>query len=416
MVRHIYGLCFGIASDKKKKGRDFIFVVVDKFSKMTHFIPCHKTDDATNTADLFFKEIVRLHGVSRSIVSDRDVKFLSYLEGFVEKIRYQTFIFHHLSSTDWSSQHDSNLLTAIQKNLKTLEDCLPFIEFAYNRTIHTTTSHSPFEIVYGFNPPTHLELMPLSIDEMSSLDGHKKAELVKSIHERVRLQIAQKNEKFVSQANKGRRRVIFEPRDWVWVHMRKEQFPTHKMTKLHPRWDISFQILEKINDNAYKVDRLDEYNVSATFNVSNLSPFDAGDDSRSNHFEERGNDGHHGESNLKDPLQVPDGPITRSRAKKIKEAMQGLMQSTWAEFTNLSSKNPTFKMGLKEEEPSSTNFTFTSFNMIVLNFESTNHKTPPWVPKPKVVLFLLPHISRICTSPLPSNKWDNCRGSVPHKT
>jgi hypothetical protein len=77
-------------------------------------------------------------------------------------------------------------LTAIQKNLKTLEDCLPFIEFAYNRTIHTTTSHSPFEIVYGFNPPTHLELMHLSIDEMSSLDGHKKAELVKSIHERVR--------------------------------------------------------------------------------------------------------------------------------------------------------------------------------------------------------------------------------------
>jgi len=37
--------------------------------------------------------------------------------------------------------------------------------------------------------------------------------------------------------------------------------------------------------------------------------------------------------------------------KKIKEAMQGLVQSTWAEFANLSSKTPTFKMGLKEEEP-----------------------------------------------------------------
>jgi len=52
---------------------------------------------------------------------------------------------------------------------------------------------------------------------------------------------------------------------------------------------------------------------------------------------------------LKIPLQVPDGPITRSRAKNIKEAMQGLVQSTWAEFANLLSKTPTFNMGLKEE-------------------------------------------------------------------
>jgi hypothetical protein len=132
--------------------------------------------------------------------------------------------------------------------------------------------------------------------------------------------------------------------------MRKERFPVHRRTKLHPRGDGHFQILEKINDNAYKVDLPGEYNVSATFNVSDLSPYDTGDDSRSNPFEEKGNNGSHGRPNLKDHLQVPNGPITRLRAKKIKEAMQGLVQSTWAEFANLSSKTPTFKMGLKEEE------------------------------------------------------------------
>jgi hypothetical protein len=224
---------------------------------------------------------------------------------------------------------------------------LPFIEFAYNRAMHSSTSYSPFEIVYGFNPLTSLDLMPLPIDGRSSLDGQKKAELVKSLHERVRLQITQKNERVASQANKGRRLVIFEPGDWVWVHMCKERFPAHRKTKLHPRGDGPFQILEKINDNAYKVDLPGEYKVSATFNVSNLSPFDVGEDSWSNPFEERGNDGNQGGSSLKDPLQVPDEPIIRLRAKKIKEAMQGLVQSTWDE----ASKSPTIKVGLKEGEP-----------------------------------------------------------------
>jgi len=69
---------FDLGLPRLRRGTDFIFVVIDKFSNMTHFIYCHKIDDVTNIVNLFFKKIVWLYGVPNSIVSDRDVKFLNY--------------------------------------------------------------------------------------------------------------------------------------------------------------------------------------------------------------------------------------------------------------------------------------------------------------------------------------------------
>uniref|UniRef100_A0A2N9FCF4 CCHC-type domain-containing protein n=1 Tax=Fagus sylvatica TaxID=28930 RepID=A0A2N9FCF4_FAGSY len=109
------------------------------------------------------------------------------------------------------------------------------------------------------NAPSTFMRKGLAVDE----------EKVKAIKEWPTPKSITENERVASQANKGRRRVIFEPGDWVWVHMRNESFPAHRKTKLHPRGDGPFQILEKINDNAHKVDL-------------------PGEDSRSNPFEERG--------------------------------------------------------------------------------------------------------------------------------
>ena len=202
---------------------------------------------------------------------------------------------------------------------------MPFVEFAYNITVYSTASFSPFKIIYGFNPLTPMDLIPLSFEERVSLDGENKAKMVRQLNEGIRLQIEKTNGLYAFKANKGRKQVVFQPDDLVWVYMYKERFPNQRKSKLQPSGDGPFQVLERINDNAYKIDLPHKYGVRATFNVVDLTLFDTGFDSRLNPFEERGDDVNQPKNTSKDPLHVPNGPMTRSKTRVLKEALNALV-------------------------------------------------------------------------------------------
>ncbi|RDX69109.1 hypothetical protein CR513_51823, partial [Mucuna pruriens] len=116
------------------------------------------------------------------------------------------------------------------------------------------------------------------------------------------------NEQYSRQANKGRVKVTFEPGDWVWVHMRKERFPIQRNSKLKPRGDGPFQVLARINDNAYKLD---------------LPTTGEKFDSMTNPFEEGGND-RESTNKTKDNLRDAGGPMTMPKTKIIKQSLLDL--------------------------------------------------------------------------------------------
>uniref|UniRef100_A0A151UHC9 Transposon Ty3-I Gag-Pol polyprotein n=1 Tax=Cajanus cajan TaxID=3821 RepID=A0A151UHC9_CAJCA len=103
------------------------------------------------------------------------------------------------------------MLRAVLKgNHKSWDEYLPHIEFAYNRVVHKTTKISPFEVVYGFNPLTPLDLIPLPD---SSHYFHKewvsRADFVKKLHEKVKTHIQQQNERTALERSKGKKYLFF---------------------------------------------------------------------------------------------------------------------------------------------------------------------------------------------------------------
>ncbi|GJU89629.1 RNA-directed DNA polymerase [Tanacetum coccineum] len=190
-------LDFVLGLPRTQRAKDSVMVVVDRFLKMAYFVPCSKMFDASQVARLYFVEIVKLHGVPKNLTFDRDVKFVS-----------------HFWCTLWTRLG------------------------SVNRTI----GKSPFEVVYGRNPITPLDLV-----------------LVPEVGQ--------------EHADKRRKQVLYREGDLAWIHLHKERFPARHFGKLKPRGDGPFRVLKKINDNAYKIELLGHYNFYATFNVVDLSPY-----------------------------------------------------------------------------------------------------------------------------------------------
>jgi transposase InsO family protein len=332
---------FVLGLPRTRKGRDSVFVVVDRFSKMAHFIPCHKTDDATHIADLFFREVVRLHGVPNTIVSDRDAKFLSHFWRTLwaklgTKLLFSTTCHPQTDGqTEVVNRTLSTMLRAILKNnIKMWEDCLPHIEFAYNRSLHSTTKMCPFEIVYGLLPRAPIDLMPLPTSEKLNFDAKQRAELMLKLHETTKENIERMNAKYKIAGDKGRRKLIFEPGDLVWLHLRKDRFPELRKSKLMPRAAGPFKVLQQINENAYKLDLPTDFGVSPTFNIADLKPYlGEGDELESGTTQmQEGEDDEdistiYTSTPTPTPSPTPLGPLTRARARQLNHQVSLFLNS-----------------------------------------------------------------------------------------
>ena len=104
------------------------------------------------------------------------------------------------------------------------------------------------------------------------MEASKQVEEIKCLHEQVKLKIENSNASYQAPANKHKQKVIFQVGDLIWIHFWKERFPSKRKSKLMPRAYGPFEILETVNDNAYKVNFSRDYAVLATFNVADLSP------------------------------------------------------------------------------------------------------------------------------------------------
>jgi hypothetical protein len=146
-------------------------------------------------------------------------------------------------------------------------------EFAFNNSVNRSTGKSPFEIVYGIQPRGITELRKLSQHEFRSVGAEEFAAEMQKLHDKVREQLQDNNQKYKSKVDQRRREIQFEVGDEVLAHLRKERFPRGTYNKLKMKNIGPCKILRKFAANAYEIELPDNVGISPIFNVADLYPY-----------------------------------------------------------------------------------------------------------------------------------------------